>query len=178
MVMLWSGYPEVAFTGRGNSRTSVSSCPIAFNLIAPFSGRLSTALPQNRAPLRPCAPQHCNRGVPRLAAGLASASPAPPRVCNPRCPVANRCPIVLPRPVRSCPLPGPRQGCDVLWPVHQRREAPSPGSKKQRAALLQPPQHRATWLVHSYPYLVRSKAMVSLGRSADNAKLHRRARRN
>ena len=52
--------------------------------------------------------------------------------------MASRGLITLPWPVSSCPPAGPRQGCDVLWPVRRRCEAPSSGSKKRRAAPLQP----------------------------------------
>jgi hypothetical protein len=48
--------------------------------------------------------QRRNRRVPLLPAGLASAL----GVHNPRCPVARRYPIMLPCPVCSCSLPGPR----------------------------------------------------------------------
>jgi hypothetical protein len=57
------------------------------------------------------APQRRNHGVPSLASSLVSA----PGVRNPRCPVASRRPIAFPWAVRSCPLPDPRQGYDVLW---------------------------------------------------------------
>jgi hypothetical protein len=54
----------------------------------------------------------------------------------------------------------------------------SPGSKKQRAAPLRSPPHCAPWPVLAVPCPVRSKVVVSLGLSADDTKLHRRARRN